>query len=47
MEKYNFKGKIEYKLFKNIKSKKETKRIKIFDEEFVKNNESNFKIIYN
>jgi len=42
---FDFKEKITYKIISdNYKSK--TKKLKIFGEEFVKNNKSNFKIIY-
>ena len=45
-DEFNFKEKIEYKLIKNKKEVGDKRKIKIFNEEFVKNNESNFKIIY-
>ena len=43
---YEFKEKIEYKLFENKIANKDKKKLKIFGEEFVKNNDSNFTIIY-
>ena len=43
---YDFKEKIEYKLFENKIASKDKKKLKIFGEEFVKNNDSNFIIIY-
>ena len=42
---FDFKEKITYKI-KSDKDKSKIKKVKIFSEEFVKNNESNFKIIY-
>ena len=46
--KYDFREKITYKIGKTIKDAKNKGKIelKIFGEEFVKNNKSNFKIIF-
>ena len=44
---FNFQTKIEYKINKNKKDNNENSKIKIFNEEFVKNNEPNFKMVYN
>ena len=44
-DQFDFKEKITYKI-KSDKDKSKVKKVKIFSEEFVKNNESNFKIIY-
>ena len=44
---FDFQAKIEYKIIKNKKDNNENPKIKIFNEEFVKNNESNFKMVYN
>ena len=44
-DQFDFKEKITYTI-KSDKDKSKVKKVKIFSEEFVKNNKSNFKIIY-
>ena len=44
---YDFKEEILYKINKTKKDDTDKTKPKIFNEEFVKNNKSNFKIIYN
>ena len=44
---FHFQEKIKYKILISKKDNKENNKVKIFDDKFVKENKSNFKLIYN